>query len=686
VAEYTQANRLLSVSTELGPDALMLTELSGVEGVSMPFSLQLGFVSDDPQVQASDLLRTPVVVTFFTEDGSERKLHGLIKSFSQLGQQDYLTMYQAEMVPWLWFLTLSRDCKIFQEVTVLEILEKVFKSQGYSDFEIRCTRSYAKREYCVQYRETHFEFVSRLMEEEGIFYFFEHSDSKHLLVVADNNSSMRPCPNGGTARMGNGTIAERDVISTFIAEHAIRPAKITLNNYDFLQPSLGLLSTIAGDGQEEVYDYPGGHTTPEDGDKIVRLRLEAEEALAQVVRGSSDCRNLQSGSRFKLENHYRSDLNQPYVLLQVRHVAKAEDYRSWGSENARYDNSFLAIPADVPYRPLCNTPRPLVHGSQTARVVGMAGEEIWVDPHGRVKVQFHWDRVGEKNEHSSCWVRVATGWAGKTWGAVSIPRIGQEVVVQFLEGDPDRPIIVGSVYNAEQQPPFPLPDKKTVSGLRSRSSLGGNAANFNEISMEDVAGSEMLYIHAEKDQTIVVEHDRSDSVGNDQTISVGNDETTGIGGNRSETVDKNETITIHGSRTETVDKDEMITVEGGRTESVGTNEKITIGGNRTESVGKNETVDVDGSRSVKITKQENLTVGQGRITKVAKDDKLSAGKKLLIDAGDEIQIKTGSASITMKKDGTIAIKGKDITITGSGKITMKASSDLTLKGSQIKEN
>jgi type VI secretion system secreted protein VgrG len=672
-----QTDRLVSVTTNLGPDVLMLTDFAGTEGISMPFSLKLGFVSDDPKIVGADLLRTPALVTIQTEEG-ERHIHGLINRFSQLGQVDDLTVYQAEVVPWLWFLTLSRDCRIFQEKSVPEIIQNVFKDLGYTDYKLKCSGNHPKRTYCVQYRETHFDFVSRLMEEEGIFYFFEHTDKKHTLVVADNNGAMTAGANGKTFRMATGTPGDQDVVTSLVQEHAIHVGKMTLKNYDFLQPNLGLLTTIAGKGKEEVYDYPAGHTTPEEGDRLARLGLEMEEARGQVVRGESGCRHLQSGHRFELQKHYRSDLNKPYVVTQVQHSARAEDYRSWGSATAKYSNTFLCIPADVPYRPLRVTAKTLVHGSQTARVVGPAGEEIYVDAHSRVKVQFYWDREGKKDEHSSCWVRVASGWAGKQWGMVHIPRIGQEVVVQFLEGDPDQPIIIGSVYNAEQQPPFKLPDNKTISGLRSRSTLGGSSDTFNEISMEDEKGSELLYIHAEKDQAIVVEHDRTDSVGNDEKTDVGND--------RTETVGGDESITIAGGRTETVEKDENITIGGNRTEGVGKNENITIGDNRTETVGKNETVEVGGGRSVSIAKQESLEVGEGRTTKVGKDEKLTVGKKLVIAAGDEIQISTGRASITMKKDGTIAIKGKDISITASGKVNVKASSDMTLKGSQIKEN
>jgi type VI secretion system secreted protein VgrG len=670
VANYTQAARLVSVSTVLGPDVLLLTDLAGSEGVSMPFSIRLNLLSEDPAIQCADLLRSPATVTIRTEDGGERPFHGLVSRFAQAGRRDELTVYHAEVVPWLWFLTLSRDCRIFQQKTVPDILEEVFTSLGYRDFEFKCTGKHPKREYCVQYRETHFDFVSRLMEEEGIFYFFEHTDSKHTMVIADNNRAMVACPHAPAVRVTQGTPGERDVVTSFVQEHTVRAGKMTFKNYDFLQPSLGLLSTIEGQGREEVYDYPGPHTTPDEGERVARLRLEMEEAQSRVMRGDSTSRGLQAGFRFDLEDHYRSDLNQPYVLTQVQHTASTEDYRSWDGKTSKYSNSFLAIPADVPYRPVPVTRKALVHGSQTARVVGPAGEEIYVDAHSRVKVQFYWDRLGTKNEHSSCWVRVASTWAGKTWGALHVPRIGQEVVVDFLEGDPDRPIIVGSVYNAEQQPPFQLPGLKTISGIRSRSSVGGGSANFNEISMQDEKGSELLYIHAEKDETIVVENDRSDSVGHDETASVGNDQSQSVGRDRRKSVGKDESISIGANRSASVGKDEG----------------ITVGANRKLSVGKDETVTISQNRKMSIGKDEDRSVAGKRSTQIGKDDMLQVGKKLVMQAGDEIVLKTGSASITMKKNGDIVIKGKDITLQASGKITGKASSNVVLKGAKVLNN
>ena len=404
------------------------------------------------------------------------------------------------------------------------------------------------------------------------------------------------------------------------------------------------------------------------------------------------------------------------------------------SRGAHYACGFASLDSKQQFRPRRLTPCPYVQGPQTAVVVGPAGDEIYTDKYGRVKVQFHWDRFGKSDEHSSCWMRVAHPWAGKNWGMVAIPRIGQEVIVDFLEGDPEQPIITGRVYNAEQMPTWELPANKTQTGVLTRSSKGGSGANANAIRFEDKKGSEQLWIHAEKNQDIEVENDETHWVGHDRTKTIDNDETTHVKHDRTETVDNNETITIHGMRTETVDKDETITIHmnrtetvdkeenitihggrtemvdkeekitigggrtenvskdesitigGGRTENVAKDESITISGGRTETVSKDESITISGGRTENVSKDESVTVGGGRTVSIGKDDALTVAKNLVIDAGDSVTIKTGSASITMKKDGTITIKGKDITIDGSGKINVKASSDIVMKGSKILQN
>lgn len=688
MASYSQAKRPFRITTPLGDDVLLLSGFSGVEAISSPFRFTASLLSEDEAIAGSDLLRKPVTIHVKLQSGGERAIHGLVREFRQYGRQERLVEYRMQIRPAYWFLKLTADCRIFQQKSVLDIVQKVLKEQGVTDIDLRCKKSYDPREYCVQYRESHFDFVSRLLEEEGIHYFFEHAEGKHTMVITDDATSAEACPGGAPAPMAasDKPWQEKDVIVELTSEVAVHTGKVTLRDYNFETPSTNLEVHAASQQPGEWYDYPGEYGKVADGSRYAKLQAQENGSFYKVVSGEGNCRFFVTGHKFDLKGHFRSDVNASYNLLEVRHRAKAGDYRSWESEPLDYRNEFAAIPIGTPFRPPRETEAPVVHGTQTAVVVGPAGEEIYPDKYGRVKVQFHWDREGKKDEQSSCWVRVASTWAGKQWGFVQIPRIGQEVVVSFLEGDPDQPIIVGSVYNAELMPPYALPGNKTQSGVKSRSSLQGGPDNFNEIRFEDKKGSELIRIHAEKDKSVEVEHDRNETVGNDETYSVGHDQSIQVGNNQTLDVGKDQKVSIGKNRTEAVGKDETISIEGSRTESVNKDETISITGNRTESVGKDENVDVGQHRTVTIAKNETLNVGETRSVEIGKDDSLRIGKKFVLDAGDEITIKTGDASISMKKDGTIKIKGKDITIDGSGKINVKAGSDVVLKGSKVLSN
>jgi type VI secretion system secreted protein VgrG len=677
---FTQAGRPFTVTTPLGADKLLLERFTGEEAVSAPFHFTLDMVSKANNVVSADaLVRQPISINMELSDGGSRVIHGRVNRFVQLGSADGLTSYRADMVPWLWFLSLSTDCRIFQKLSVLEIIKKIFDENGFPDYTIKCAKSYPKREYCVQYRESHLDFVSRLMEEEGIFYFFDHSASKHNLIVADAPSAVKASVSAKARVAAAGKEkATDDVLDRVEQETSARTGKVMLADYNPATPSTQLRSTAAGKHKEEVYDYPGNFLVRDEGDRYARIRLEEREAMQVVVRGEGNVRGLQTGSKFDLVGHYRGDMNKPYMLLRVWHSGSVGSYHAGTEAQAMYRTRFVGIPADVPYHPPRVTPKPRVFGSQTAVVVGKSGEEIDVDKDGQVIVQFHWDRKGAKDEKSSCRVRVSSTWAGKGWGFIQIPRIGQEVIVDFLEGDPDRPIITGRVYNAEQVPPYALPGNSTQSGVKSRSSKEGTGENFNEIRFEDLKGSEEVYIHAEKDKKEVVENDNSEEIGHDEAIKVGNDQRIGVG--------NNQTVSVAKDRTKSVGKNETTTVEKNRAETVGDNETVTIGKKRDHSIGADDTLGVTGKQTVNVQKDQTVSVGENWATTVAKNGKLDVGKNLLINAADEITLKTGSSTITMKKNGEITIKGKDITVEGSGKINVKASSDVILKGSKVTAN
>jgi type VI secretion system secreted protein VgrG len=446
--------------------------------------------------------------------------------------------------PWLWFLTRTADCRIFQDKTAHEIILEVFKDEkhhGVPDYEDHCTGKYATREYCVQYRETDFNFVSRLMEEEGIYYYFEHSDGRHVLKLVDAHAAHKPLPHRATIAYfppGYQIRTDDEYIHDWTFDQGIQPGLVTLRDYDFTKPKADL--TVKNRKTEkhehagyEIFDWPGEYRETDDGDHLARARVDELHAEFERAQAGCNVREIAVGGLFTLANFPRPDQNRQYLIVSADWDLLDNPYESSPGAAARYGARFTALPSpsDRQFRPARVTPEPKVAGPQTAVVVGPAGEEIWTDKYGRVKVQFHWDRYGKKNENSSCWIRVSSPWAGANWGAVALPRIGQEVIVDFLEGDPDQPIITGRVYNADQMPPYALPGNKTQSGMKSRSSLGGSASNFNEIRFEDKKGSEQVFVHGEKDMDTRVKNISREWIGADRHLIVTKDRNEQVGQN-----------------------------------------------------------------------------------------------------------------------------------------------------------
>lgn len=558
---YTQTEQALQIETVLGPDALLLAQIEGEEAISRPFRFELELASPRMDVDSAALLRTPAAVSFPLHDGSRRAIHGLFSRFAQTGRHEDLATYRAELVAWPWFLSFRRTRRVFQEKSILEIAEDIFRSWGFTDFEFRCEERPAQ-DYVVQYNESDLDFVSRWLEAEGIFYYFEHSPDAHVMVLADSNRAIEPCPGIAEAWFRSQPIIDMDVITSLTREHAVQVGRVTLRDYDYLQPSLSLEASLEGDGLGEIYDYPGSFSTPEDADRYARYRLEAEEVHKEQVRGDGNCRWMVSGHSFQLRGHFNPKTDGEYIITAVKHQASTAGFRTGESDELDYRNAFQCSRADVPYRPRRIHERPVLQGTQTAVVVGPAGEEIWTDRMGRVKVQFHWDRDGGRDEDSSCWVRVASPWRSKGFGSINIPRIGDEVVVDFVEGDPDRPIVTGSVHNANRMPPYDLPDNQTRSGTKSRSSKGGGTTNYNEIRIEDKTGAEELLLHAEKQFTLEVEADEDHSVGGNQSLRVDGDRTVHVKGSFTEKVDAGEKRTIKGGIEETVFGDVKQVING----------------------------------------------------------------------------------------------------------------------------
>lgn len=718
----TQKNRKIQVFTPLADDALLFYQMHGREGLSEPFEYSLDLISEDQSIDPDKLLGKNICVALEMADGKWRYFNGCATRFGQHENINIFAHYRVTVRPWLWFLTRASNCRIFQNKTAPDIIKQVFRDQGFSDFKEKLSGSYATREYCVQYRETDFNFVSRLMEEEGICYYFTHEKDKHYLVLADSSNAHDKFPGYEKipyhVDIGRMDRSRKDHVHDWAFAHEVQPGAYEITDYDFKKPKANLLvksnlKESHAHADHEFFDYPGRYTETGAGDNFVRQRIEEHHARFERCEGQCNARGLAVGYRFNLEEFPRKDQNREYLITSANYHLLLDEYFSEsagsGEENF-FDCSFTVQDHKRPYRPPRITPKPLVHGAQTAVVVGPSGEEIHTDKYGRVKVQFHWDRYGKKDQDSSCWVRVAHPWAGKNWGMVAIPRMGHEVVVEFLEGDPDQPLIVGSVYNADNMPPYALPANATQTGILTRSSKEGSAANCNEFRFEDKKGSEQVYLHAEKNQDIEVENDETHWVGHDRSKTIDHDEITHVKHDRTETVDNNETITIGVNRTESVGSNETITIGLNRTRTVGVNEAIAIGAaqeivvgaartvnvgaaqatnigaSHSTTVGNDQSTDVGNNQSTQVGKNQSSSIGENRSASVGKDDSLSVGKNLVIDAGDSIVIKTGSASITMKKDGTITISGKDITIKGTGEINAKATKDVVIKGKNVLQN
>jgi len=634
IPTYTQTDRLITIESPLGTDVLLLERFDMREALSEPFEAELALLSPRDDIAAAEIVGKTVDFSLELADGSKRWFNGYVVRFTRgdPGSRD-LRYYRATVRPWLWFLTRTADCRIFQNKTVPDIISAVFDELGFTDYTTANIHgTHPEREYIVQYRETDFAFVSRLMEEEGIYYSFEHERGRHTMVLADDIRGYRPCPEN-QIDFSSGDFTPNH-INSLTHGFAFRSGKWSQNDYNFKQPSANLRTNsntvvdLPKVSEYELYDYPGRYDNKGFGTDLTKLRMEEVEVDYEVTEGASACRTLHPAGKFTLKRHVAaSEENQNYVLTAVEHTAVNQTYLDGSASITHYSNTFTCIPDSTAFRPPRETPKPVISGLQTAVVVGPSGEEIYTDDdgYGRIKVQFHWDRYGQKDERSSCWIRVAHDIAGRQWGSFYLPRIGQEVVVAFLEGDPDRPLVIGSVYNAENMPPFPLPANKTQTGYRTRSSQGGGSSNFNELRFEDKTGQEEVYFHAEKDYNRVVENDDSLDVGNDQTIVVKN--------NRSETITQgSETVDINqGSRTHT----------------------IKMG---------NDSLDVKmGNRSVNV------------------------GQNLTVEAGMSIELKVGANTIKIDHTG-ITINGLMVKINGSAMTEVKSGGMVMVQGPLVKIN
>ncbi len=646
------SNDRLTLTSPLG-NTLNITSLHGKESLGRLFKYDLELFSNDETIEITDILGQVVTVHYEVEDGEMRHFNGIVSAFSQTEQlHDGGGTYHATLRPWTWFLTRTADCRIFQEMTVPDIIMQVCEDQGFSDIRQELSEDHEPWVYCVQYRETDFNFISRLMEEEGIYYYFAHEDGVHTLVLSDSYSAHQPIRDDAvmfhrTSRRSIGG----SCISSWLPRQEVQPGAYVLNDYDFTKPRANLRTTPATvpkdytGSEHEIYDYPGdyGDRFPDGSGGYEQLRIQELQVQQDQVDGVTDLRIMATGGLFTLDGRDNPSQNKEYLVTD----ASYEITPNAGRE-AEYQCRFSVIDAQVPFRPARTTRKPVVQGPQTAVVVGPSGEEIHTDEYGRVKVQFHWDREGQdedRKENSSCWVRVSQIWAGSGWGAQFLPRIGHEVIIEFLEGDPDKPILTGAVYNKDNMPPYDLPDNKTQSGVKSDSSKGGG--NANEIRFEDLAGSEEFYVHASKDLTVKVD----------------NNEARTVYGNRKTEIKKDDTITIGGDRKEEITGIEDRTVTGDVIELFQANQSRQVIGNVEDQIIGNEDRTIGQSQSTNITLNQTTTIGVNQETTVTGSQKntVMASQSEMIMGPADITYVSGATLTTPAIYKLTALGGFDLT-------------------------
>lgn len=733
----TQKNREIEIVTPLGADVLLLRDMTITEELGRLFTIDLELVSAE-NIKFEDLLGKKITIRLNLLNDKERYFNGHVSSISQSAYEGRYARYHARVHPWLWFLTRTADCRIFQKKTVPVIIKEIFKELGYTDIKDSLSGSYPERDYCVQYRETDFNFVSRLMEQEGIYYFFLHEDGKHTLHLADGIGSHETIPDYAEIPYyppDKVALREDECINGWHLTKQIQPGSYALNEYDFIRPKADLKVNAAierehSEANYEIYDYPGEYVQAGDGNNYAKTRIQELHAQYEQAHGTGIVRGLICGGLFSLTEYPREDQNREYLVTSLTHHIHSDSYEAVASaESTAYSNNFAVIDSKTPFRPSRITTKPFVQGPQTALVVGPSGEEIYTDEHGRVKLQFHWDRYGKKDENSSCWIRVSQVHAGKGFGGVDIPRIGEEVIVSFEEGDPDRPIVTGRVYNGDNKAPNGLPAKKMVSGLKSNSTPGGSGDNT--IMLDDTKGNEQIKIHGQYNMDTTVDNDQSNTISNNRTTSVGVDDSESVGSNQTIDIGSNQTITIGASRTESVGGAETITITGARTEIVNGGETVTVNGGRSHSVngaqtttisvaemhsvgagrmhnvGAGEMIDVGGVQAINVGGAQTISVGGAQMMNVGALQsfnvggphklsaavinetskgpfKMKAGATCMVEA-PTIILKAGGSKIIMNSGG-ITIKASKITIKSTGGASFTASGSIKIKGSNLGED
>ena len=667
------------------------------EGLSRITETVIEFMSPDIDLDLKKVVGERLLLEVDAPKDKVRYFQGRCVAAEYLGSHAGRGYFRASVRPWLWFLTLSANCRIFQDKSVIDVIKEIFGQHGFSDFKDTTKYSYPKRKYCVQYHESDFAFISRLMEEAGIYYYHDHDKSKETLVLADEASSHKAIEDSEEIEFYFRETDYRrteDHVFEWRGAESIRTGKVTLQDYDFEKPKSDLKTVKAlPKGKHayksyEVYDYPGRYTDTREGEHHARVKVEGFAAEAQRSQGVCNVRQMAAGAKFKLKKHPRKSENDEYLVIHARHQlqidANVEDREfveailgptlDFDRSNSRdiYRCIFEVQPIDIAFRAPQVTPRPTHAGVQTAVVVGKAGEEIWTDQYGRVKVQFHWDRIGRRDDMSSCWIRTAVPWSGKGWGMVGVPRIGQEVVVQFEDGDLDRPLITGMVYNGDTRPPYSLPANQTHVGLKTNSSRGGGG--FNELVFDDKRDAELVRLQAERDFTQIVKNNAEITVGLQhrkggtfrQTIHGDKTETIREG-NHSFTVAKGEeSISIAQKRTTTIGDDDRLTIRA--------DQAVGIAGAKSDEIGKSYEIDVG----------TTLEVSAGsKITLVCGGSKIEMTPSKITISSTQVEVKA-TASAKMTAGGQLALEGQgQAALKGGGMLKLEGGGMAQLKSSGL---
>jgi len=623
---------------------------------------------DTSKIKPTDLLGQKVGVKIQLPDGW-RYINGIATRFETGGVVGRFDLYHIEMRTWLWYLTLASNVRIFQDKTAVEIIDTVFDEySSVKSVEKKLTGSFSSRPYTVQYRESDFDFISRLMEEEGIYYYFKHTQGTHKLVLCNSPTGHEAIPGGGSLRYATQKAdmhLKDDVINQWRRARSVRSLKYSHTDFAAEAPTKSLLASSERSGVSyakpnpaEVYDYPGGHddstmmtntgTKVPSGERSAKFRTKEMESGHDVAVALTAHRELAVGYTFNFTEH--DEDNGGYLVTSSIFQLEYAGYEANADDTSTsYSCRFDAVPKAVAFLPQPSVPAPLVHGSQTAIVVGPAGDEIHTDKYGRVKVKFHWDRDPKKNEKSSCWLRVSQPWAGKGFGFISLPRIGDEVVVSFLEGNPDRPLITGRVYNGDNMPPYALPEQATVTGMKSRSSKSGAAANANELRFDDKKGSEYVLIQAEKDYRRTVKNDSFDTIGNNHDASIAKNMALEVGENVELTVGKKTTVTLGDDTVVSMGADLNLEVSAGMGLDVTKGLDLKVG----------EALALSTEAAMHLDAATALNMAGG--TSVS----LSAGMSLVLDGGMSLTIKAGGSSIVLGADG-VSITGLMVKINSGG--------------------